>query len=329
MPNCCNEEYVGWYCPKCGLPVSFVTHGGSEPVSIGQISTRNVAINQQLIEGGYIAASGIIPTRIEREFKRGELIGRGGMSNVFLAEKISTGEKVIWKEATPGRFNTLPEVNRRLRDESAILYRLNHPNIPRKVDEGEVNNDSGQDVVVLVMEFIEGVSIKDQMETLKSRGIKLGLSDAIGIVLEICEALEYMADQDPPVYHRDIKPPNIIGHQDRGSVLIDFGLAKGVATGEDVSMSRGASEGWSPPERRDGISGPYTDVYSLSQLLWHLLTGERPFHAIGEDEQAKLFEMEHPGWIADLLRMSSLPYKTRIGTVVEFKIRLENEGEMQ
>ncbi len=328
MPFCCKEEYVGWYCPRCGNPVSFVAHGGSEPVSIGQISTRNVSINQQLIGGEYVAASEKNTTKIERDFKRGELIGRGGMSNVFLAEKRSSGEKAIWKEAVPGRFNSLSEVNMRMRDESIVLECLNHHRIPSKVDEGEVTNDSGQDVVVLVMEFIDGITLKEQAETLMSRGIKLSLSEAIEIILEVCEALEFMADQDPPIYHRDIKPANIIWRQDRGSVLIDFGLAKGVAAGEDISISRGASEGWSPPERRDGISGPFTDVFSLGQLLWYLLTGERPFHSIGEDEMAKLSEMGHPAWITDLLRSSSLPFKERITTALEFRIRLENDGEM-
>jgi len=328
MPFCCKEEYVGWYCPRCGDPVSFVSHGGSEPISIGQISTRNVSTNQQLIGGEYVAASDKNTTKIERDFKRGELIGRGGMSNVFLAEKRSSGEKAIWKEAVPGRFNSLSEVNMRMRDESTVLGCLDHPRIPSKVDEGEVTNDSGQDVVVLVMEFIEGITLKEQADTLMSRGIKLDLSEAIEIILEVCEALEFMADQDPPVYHRDIKPANIIWNQDRGSVIIDFGLAKGVDAGDDISHTREASEGWSPPERRDGVSGPFTDVFSLGQLLWYLLTGERPFHAIDEDEVSKLSEMGHPAWIADLLRRSSLPFKERITTALEFRIRLENDGEM-
>ncbi|MDP7649783.1 MAG: protein kinase, partial [Candidatus Thalassarchaeaceae archaeon] len=140
--------------------------------------------------------------------------------------------------------------------------------------------------------------------------------------------LEYMADSDPPLYHRDVKPANIIVHPERGSVLIDFGLSKGVSAGQDVSMSRGASEGWSPPERRDGVSGPFTDVYSLGQIMWHLLTGKRPFHVIGEDEESIITNLGHPAWVVDLMRMCSLPYKKRIQTVVEFRMRIENEGRL-
>ncbi|MDP6011873.1 MAG: hypothetical protein QF707_08795 [Candidatus Poseidoniaceae archaeon] len=58
MPECCNNLYSGWYCPRCGTPVSFIEHGGSEPVPIGQLSTKNVTVNQQLIQGDFIAAGG-------------------------------------------------------------------------------------------------------------------------------------------------------------------------------------------------------------------------------------------------------------------------------
>ena len=129
------------------------------------------------------------------------------------------------------------------------------------------------------------------------------------------------------MYHRDIKPANTLVDPSKGAILIDFGLAKGVAAGMDVSLSRGASEGWSPPERRDGISGGFTDVFSLGQVLWHMLTGERPFHALSEEEiSEKLVEKGHPEWVAGLIHASAQRRDRRIQTVVEFRMRLENEG---
>ena len=59
MPLCCNQIFTGWACPICGLPISFIEHGGSSPVSIGGISTKNVTINQQLIQGDYIEAGAV------------------------------------------------------------------------------------------------------------------------------------------------------------------------------------------------------------------------------------------------------------------------------
>ena len=62
MPQCCSIHFTGWYCPKCGLPISFADHGGSTPISIGSISTKNVTINQQLVQGDLIQAGGIKST---------------------------------------------------------------------------------------------------------------------------------------------------------------------------------------------------------------------------------------------------------------------------
>ena len=62
MPECCSIYFTGWYCPKCGLPISFADHGGSTPISIGSISTKNVTINQQLVQGDLIQAGGIKST---------------------------------------------------------------------------------------------------------------------------------------------------------------------------------------------------------------------------------------------------------------------------
>jgi hypothetical protein len=58
MQKCCNNNYVGWFCPRCGSSVSFIDHGGSEPVSVGHLASKNVTINQQLIQGDYIAEGG-------------------------------------------------------------------------------------------------------------------------------------------------------------------------------------------------------------------------------------------------------------------------------
>ena len=58
MPECCENWFTGWYCPRCGLPVSFMEHGGSKPVPIGQIATKNVNVTQQLIQGDYFVGGG-------------------------------------------------------------------------------------------------------------------------------------------------------------------------------------------------------------------------------------------------------------------------------
>ncbi|MDC1420370.1 protein kinase, partial [Euryarchaeota archaeon] len=269
-------------------------------------------------------------SELEEKYTRLELIGEGGMANVHRANTIENGKQVVWKEAAPSRFNPLPEVNRRLLDESEILSNLDHPRIPKHIDSGEIQNDNGENVVVMIMEFIEGRSLKDDIDTFLKMNRTFTIQEAIKTIQETCEPLEYMADLEIPVYHRDIKPANIIIENNRGPILIDFGLAKGVDAGSDMSLSQGLSEGWSPPERRDGISGGFTDVYSLGQTLWQMLTGERPFHALSKEEiTEKLVERNHPEWIAEVILASVQRYDRRIQSVFEFRIRLENEGNYQ
>ena len=249
------------------------------------------------------------------------------MANVHRAVGIGDGGQSVWKEAAASRFNPLPEVNRRLSDESEILSSLNHPRVPKHLYLGEIVNDDGDNVVVMIMEFIHGRSLKDDVDTLWKLGKGWDHEQVIDIISEICEPLEYMSDLEIPVFHRDIKPSNVIIDPSKGAVVIDFGLAKGVAAGSDVSLSRGISEGWSPPERRDGISGSFTDVFSLGQILWHMLTGERPFHALTKEEIGKsLIENGHPDWIANVIFQSAQRYERRIQTVFEFRMMLENKG---
>jgi serine/threonine protein kinase len=168
------------------------------------------------------------------------------------------------------------------------------------------------------------------MRMQKARGRTEDFKDAKKIILEVCEALEYMADQDPPVYHRDIKPHNIIMHPKRGAVLIDFGLAKGVEAGAGYSHTGGGgTEGYKPPERDDSITGAFTDVYSLGQLLWVLITGERPFKMLTPEELQEILAAKgNPGWLAGLLHESCARHDRRIQTVTEFRLRLQNEGSI-
>ena len=77
------------------------------------------------------------------------------------------------------------------------------------------------------------------------------------------------------------------------------------------------------------MSGSFTDVFSLGQVLWHILSGERPFHALSLEEiEGKLAERGHDHWVAGVIFASAQRYDRRIQSVLEFRMLLENRGRM-
>ena len=123
------------------------------------------------------------------------------------------------------------------------------------------------------MKYIDGGSLDDEMKT-SLGGVKQDLDYAIETLAQCCEALEYMADLEPPLYHRDIKPHNIMTHPEGGVVLIDFGLAKKSQPARGWLCRRAPTQPDGRPRRGRGRRQTYTDVYSLGQVLWHMLTNE-------------------------------------------------------
>ena len=270
----------------------------------------------------------IDPRRFVRVRK---LRAEGGMAEVYQGLDKQTGEHIIWKQAAPSRKLSAKEANRALANEVEVLERLDHPRIPNYIDSGYTMNEEGDRVLVLIMQHIDGGSLDDEMKTFVRRGKTQDLEYVIETVVQCCEALEYMADLDPPLYHRDIKPHNIMTHPERGVVLIDFGLAKEVAAGSGHSLSGGGhTAGWSPPERERSITGPTTDVYGLGQVLWHMLTNERAGIFSEDFKSQRIVESGHPEWLVDVVNSATVPDDPdkRIQSIAELRIRLENGGEL-
>ena len=260
-------------------------------------------------------------------FEVAELIAEGGMAQVFRAIETTTGQTVVWKQAH-GRNNPLAVANQKLFEEAELLQVTRHPRIPLYLAHGETANPKGEVNAVLVQEYIEGGDLKITVEQVKKMGMSLPLDKVVDILSQICEPLEYMAGLAEPVYHRDLKPHNIIVHPERGPVLIDFGLAKMVATGEDVSITRGGSGTWTPPERDAGVSGPFTDVYSLGKILFYLLTNESPPAILGDKDGQRVVEEGHPLWISKLILKAADPrHQDRIQSVAWFRKMLQSRGD--
>jgi serine/threonine protein kinase/tetratricopeptide (TPR) repeat protein len=211
-------------------------------------------------------------------------LGGGGMSDVYLAERIGEySHQVAVKLVRPGLVSRAD--HNRLRAERQILARLNHRNIARLLDGGT----TADGIPYLVMEYVDGERID-----LYCDRHRLSLKERLALFRGVCAAVH--AAHQNLVVHRDLKPSNILVTRDRTLKLLDFGIAKLIEVREathtlaltqaDVRLF---TPGHASPEQVKGeLITTATDVYLLGVLLYELLTGRRPF----DMRDARLSEME-------------------------------------
>ncbi|MFN2508001.1 MAG: protein kinase [Chthoniobacterales bacterium] len=202
-------------------------------------------------------------------------LGRGGMGAVYLARRADQEFKKQVAIKLLKRGMDTDEVLRRFRAEREILARLEHPNIGRLLDGGTTEDG----LPYFVMEFVRGSRVTDFVWA-----NNLPLKERLQLFLKICGAVQF-AHQNL-VVHRDLKPSNILVTAEGEPKLLDFGIAKLLAPGEDawevtIAGRERLTPGYASPEQVRGE--PVTtvsDVYTLGALLYEILT-ERPPHRFG------------------------------------------------
>jgi serine/threonine protein kinase len=199
-----------------------------------------------------------------------ELLGQGGMGAVYKARQTKL-DRVVALKILPPEVGQDPAFAQRFEREARALGRLSHPAIVAIHDFGQAGG-----LYYLVMEFVDGSNLRQLIES-----GKLAPQEALAIVPQICEALQYAHDEG--VVHRDIKPENILLDK-KGRVKIgDFGLAKmldrppGSFTLTDTHQVMGTPHYMAPEQ----IQGSRTvdhraDIYSLGVVIYEMLTGELP-----------------------------------------------------
>ena len=224
--------------------------------------------------GGFEPGQQIGPYRIVR------MLGAGGMGAVALATRRDDFEKqVALKIVKPGSVSE--DLMRRFHNERQILAQLEHPNVARILDGGT----TAEGLPFFVMEYVDGRPIDEHCE-----GEGLSLSERLRLFLEVCSALSF-AHQNL-VVHRDLKPGNILVTAEGVPKLLDFGIAKRLASGPGTELTsleqRPMSLRYASPEQIGGRPiTTRTDIYSLGILLYRLLTGRHPY-ASAEDDTLEL-----------------------------------------
>lgn len=206
----------------------------------------------------------------EKRFELLEEIGRGGMGIVYKAKDLLLNRTVAYK-ILPGNLKDNPGAVENFLREARAAASLNHKNIVTIYD---IEEEDGE--YVIVMEFVEGITLKKKILEIK----QFPLKDAINIINQLCDALDYAHKNR--VVHRDIKPNNIMLTPDGTVKILDFGLAKIL---EEVISLQTRSMGtpyYVSPEQIIGDPkimpvDHRTDIYSLGVTMFELVTGTLPF----------------------------------------------------
>ena len=266
------------FCPRCRTPLAAdapeglcpaclmsAAAGGSSPASGTAVTTP--------VSGA--SADSSVPTLAELQeqlpqFEILELLGRGGMGAVYKARQKNL-DRIIALKVIPPQAAKDPAFAERFAREARALARLNHPNIVTVHDFGQ----SG-DLYYLVMEYIDGVNLRHAQSS-----SRLSPEEALAIVPQICDALQYAHDQG--IVHRDIKPENVLLDRAGRVKIADFGLAKMLApTARDFTLTgtqqvMGTLRYMAPEQmERPTTVDHRADIYSLGVMIYEMLTGELP-----------------------------------------------------
>ena len=209
----------------------------------------------------------LIGRRLSDRYKIIEIIGGGGMANVYLARDMILEREVAIKVLRMD-FSNDEEFIKRFRREAHSATSLAHPNIVSIYDVGEED-----DIYYIVMEYVAGKTLKQYIQ----HNAPLSAIEASNIMEQLTSAISH-AHQNH-IIHRDIKPQNILIDDDGVVKVTDFGIAIALSstTITQTNSILGSVHYLSPEQARGGMANETSDIYSLGIVMFELLTGRLPF----------------------------------------------------
>lgn len=258
-----SEEVSERQCPKCGAKNS-VAELPQREYRCGDcgLELAHLDTNAQGVVRGVLGWLLDVGAEIDGRYRVTAVLGKGGFGVTYLVDDL----RLL------GKHRALKEVPESLFDEheTRLLGRLSHPAVPDITDRFTVGG-----MVYLVLEFGGDRTLHIEQER---RGGRIPLFVLLPWIRQLCDALQYLHNQDPPVVHRDLKPDNILLDDNDRIMLIDFGIAKEAARDSATrTLGRAVSHGFSPPEQVMGTgTDARSDVYALGAIVYNLLTNRVP-----------------------------------------------------
>lgn len=226
---------------------------------------------------------------INGRYEVGELIGRGGMADVYLGRDQRLGRTIAIKMMRPDLARD-PQFQTRFRREAHASAALNHPNIVAVFDTGEeelpaTGQQPGVACPYMVMEYVDG----DTLRALLRKG-EVSIDQAVEWTEGVLAAVAYSHEND--IVHRDIKPGNVMVDEAGSVKVMDFGIARALsdssATMTQTQAVVGTAQYLSPEQARGESVDFRSDLYSVGCVLFELLTGRPPF--VGDSPVAVAYQ---------------------------------------
>ncbi|MCR5523111.1 MAG: Stk1 family PASTA domain-containing Ser/Thr kinase [Clostridia bacterium] len=205
--------------------------------------------------------------RLDGRYEIQEVVGVGGMAVVYKAYD-NIDDRIVAVKILKDEFLANEEFRRRFKNESKAISLLSHPNIVKVY-----NVNYGDRLQYIVMEYVEGITLKEYIE---QQG-KLGIKETIHFTMQILRALQHAHDKG--IIHRDIKPQNILLLSNGNIKVTDFGIARfSYSDTKTMTDSAIGSVHYISPEQARGNSiDERTDIYSVGVVMYEMLTGKLPF----------------------------------------------------
>ena len=208
---------------------------------------------------------------LDGKYKILNKIGQGGMSIVYLAMNEKANKQWAIKEMRKEKNKNCEVMRQSLITETNLLKELKHPYLPSIADIIE-----NEDTIIIVMDYVEGRALSD---ILSEKGT-IDEASVVEYAIQLCDVLDYLHSQNPPIIYRDLKPSNIILKPDGKITLIDFGTARRYNYDSISDTTCLGTIGYAAPEQFAGENlrqtDARTDIYNLGATMYHLLTGVNP-----------------------------------------------------
>src|SRR5258708_14717379 len=247
------------------------------------------------------------------------LLGHGGMNRVYLARDVSNLQEVVLKCPNDDVIRNIA-VFERYKREAEIGNRLHHPEVQHVL-----NTDEKRSEEYVVVEYIKGQTLRTVLE--EHAPNPLSAAEAIRITLQICAALAYCHEQG--VFHRDMKPENVMLQQDGNIKIIDFGIAllEGArrVTWRGLSGTVGTPDYMSPEQLKGERGAAGSDISAVGVMLYEMLCGHTPF----EGENIFAIMNQHVSQDPPSILLANPRLSPALATVVMRAIRRDPEKRYQ